>query len=127
VLFLAGWGISRGTNMQKYTFKRWPDRKFMGVIEPEYIQAGERRILVNGFWGMARHFNYMGEWTLALAIGLVFGHFGNLWAWTYTIFIFGFFIWRQLEDDEYCAEKYGPEKWAEYRSRVKYRIFPGVY
>ena len=127
VLFLLGWGISRGTNMQKYTFKRWPDRKFMGVIEPEYIQAGERKILVNGFWGMARHFNYMGEWTLALAIGLVFGHFDILWAWTYTIFIFGFFIWRQLEDDKHCAEKYGAEKWAEYRARVKYRIFPGVY
>ena len=127
VLFLAGWGISRGTNMQKYTFKRWPDRKFMGIIEPEYIQAGERKILVNGFWGMARHFNYMGEWTLALAIGLVFGHFDILWAWTYTIFILGFFTWRQLADDAHCAEKYGPEKWAEYQSRVKYRIFPGVY
>ena len=125
-LFLAGWAISRGTNMQKYTFKRWPDRRFMG-IEPEYIQAGDRRILVSGFWGMARHFNYMGEWLLALAIGLVFGHFGTLWAWTYTIFIFGFFTWRQREDDKYCAEKYGAEKWAEYRARVKYRIVPGIY
>ena len=125
-LFLAGWGISRGTNMQKYTFKRWPDRKFMG-IQPEYIQAGDRRILVNGFWGMSRHFNYLGEWLLALAIGLVFGQFGNLWAWTYTIFIFGFFVWRQREDDKYCAEKYGPEKWAEYQARVKYRIVPGIY
>ncbi|MCY4101668.1 MAG: DUF1295 domain-containing protein [bacterium] len=127
VLFLAGWGISRGTNMQKYTFKRWPDRKFMGIIEPEHIQAGERKILVNGFWGVARHFNYMGEWTLALAIGLVFGHLDILWAWTYTIFILGFFTWRQIADDQHCAEKYGPEKWAEYQARVPYRIFPGVY
>ena len=126
-LFLVGWGISRGTNMQKYTFKRWPDRKFLGIIEPEYIQAGDRKILVSGFWGKARHFNYMGEWTLALAIGLVFGHFGNLWAWTYTIFIFGFFTWRQLADDKHCAEKYGAEKWAEYQARVPYRIIPGIY
>ena len=28
-LFLFGWGISRGANLQKYTFKRWPDRKFL--------------------------------------------------------------------------------------------------
>ena len=126
-LFLLGWGISRGTNMQKYTFKRWPDRKFLGFIEPEYIQAGDRKILVSGLWGVARHFNYMGEWTLALAIGLVFGHFGTPWAWTYTIFIFGFFTWRQLADDKNCAEKYGAEKWEEYQARVKYRIFPGVY
>ena len=36
-LFLLGWTISRGANMQKYTFKRWPDRKFLGIIEPKYI------------------------------------------------------------------------------------------
>ena len=30
-------------------------------------------------------------------------------------------------DERFCAEKYGAEKWAEYRARVKYRIFPGVY
>ena len=29
--------------------------------------------------------------------------------------------------DILCAEKYGTEKWAEYRAGVKYRIFPGVY
>ena len=26
-----------------------------------------------------------------------------------------------------CAQKYGPEKWAEYQEKVPYRIFPGVY
>ncbi len=36
-LFLVGWGIGRGANLQKYTFKRWPDRKFLGMIEPKYI------------------------------------------------------------------------------------------
>ena len=34
-LFLIGWSISRGANLQKYTFKRWPDRKFLGLIEPK--------------------------------------------------------------------------------------------
>ena len=34
-LFLLGWSISRGANLQKYTFKRWPDRKFLGP--PKYI------------------------------------------------------------------------------------------
>ncbi|MCY4504257.1 MAG: hypothetical protein OXE57_22235 [Alphaproteobacteria bacterium] len=38
-----------------------------------------------------------------------------------------FFLWRQIVDDRQCAEKYGAEKWAEYRARVKYRIVPGVY
>ena len=127
VLFLFGWGISRGANMQKYTFKRWPDRKFLGIIEPEYIQAGDRKILCSGFWGAARHFNYLGEGFLGLSIALSFGYFTNLWAWTYFIFVVTFFTFRQRFDDAYCAEKYGAEKWAEYQARVKYRIFPGIY
>ena len=126
-LFLFGWGISRGANMQKYTFKRWPDRKFLGLIEPEYIQAGDRKILCSGFWGAARHFNYLGEGFLGLSIALAFGYFTNLWAWTYFIFVVTFFTFRQHFDDAYCAEKYGAEKWAEYQARVKYRIFPGIY
>ena len=127
VLFLFGWGISRGANMQKYTFKRWPDRKFLGFIEPEYIQAGDRKILCSGFWGAARHFNYLGEGFLGLSIALAFGYFTNPWAWTYFVFVVTFFTFRQRFDDAYCAEKYGAEKWAEYQARVKYRIFPGIY
>ena len=126
-LFLVGWGIAPGANMQKYTFKRWPDRKFLGLIEPEYIQAGDRKILCSGLWGVARHFNYLGEGFFSLSIALVFGYFTNLWAWTYFIFIVGLFISRQRLDDQFCAEKYGPEKWAEYQARVKYRIIPGIY
>lgn len=126
-LFLIGWGISRGANLQKYAFKRWPERRFLGLVEPEYIQAGERRILCSGLWGVARHFNYLGEGLLALSIGLVFGYFADPWAWTYFAFIVSLFLWRQIDDDRKCAEKYGPEKWAEYRARVKWRILPGVY
>ena len=126
-LFLVGWGIARGANMQKYTFKRWPERSFLGLIEPEYIEAGGRRILCSGFWGVARHLNYLGEVLLSLSIALVFGYFGNPWAWTYFVFAVGLFSVRQRLDDGFCAEKYGPEKWAEYQARVKYRIIPGIY
>ncbi len=126
-LFLTGWTISRGASLQKYWFKRFPDRKFLGIIQPEYIQAGDRKILCSGMWGVARHFNYMGEGFLSFSIGLVFGHFGNPWAWTYFIFVVTFFTFRQRGDDVQCAEKYGEEKWAEYQARVPYRIFPGIY
>ena len=126
-LFLTGWTISRGASLQKYWFKRFPDRKFLGIIQPEYIQAGDRKILCSGLWGVARHFNYMGEGFLSFSIALVFGHFGNPWAWTYFVFVVTFFTFRQRGDDVHCAEKYGEEKWAEYKARVPYRIFPGVY
>ena len=126
-LFLLGWSISRGANLQKYTFKRWPDRKFLGFIEPKYIEAGDRKILHSGLWGVARHFNYMGEGFLSLSIALIFGHFTNFWSWTYFLFIVSMFSYRQLDDDRHCAEKYGAEKWAEYQEKVKYRIVPGIY
>ena len=126
-LFLFGWSISRGASLQKYTFKRWPDRKFLGLIEPDYIEAGDRRILCSGLWGAARHLNYMGEGFLALSIALIFGYPGNPWAWTYFAFIVSMLLWRQIADDRHCARKYGPGNWAEYRARAKYRIVPGVY
>ena len=125
-LFLIGWSISRGANSQKYMFKRFPERSFLG-IKPEYIEAGNRKILCSGFWGAARHFNYFGEGLFGLAIALLFGYFDNPWAWTYMAFVVTMFTWRQLEDDRDCAEKYGPEKWAEYRERVPWRIIPKVY
>ena len=127
MLFLLGWGISRGASLQKYTFKRWPDRKFLGIIEPKYIEAGDRKILYSGFWGAARHLNYLGEGFLSLSIALVFGHFGVPWAWAYFVFVVTMFTSRQRDDDKHCEAKYGAEKWNEYRARVKYRIFPGVY
>ena len=127
LLFLYGWVITRGANLQKYMFKRWPDRKFLGIIKPEYIEAGDRKILCSGLWGVARHFNYLGEGFLALSVALSFGHFDNPWAWTYFVFIVTLFTIRQVEDEAYCAEKYGAEKWAEYQARVKYRIFPGIW
>ena len=127
VLFLFGWGISRAGNLQKYWFKRWPDRKFLGFVEQRFIEAGDRKILYSGIWGVARHFNYMGEGFLALSVALVFMHPGNLWAWTYMIFIVSLFTWRQFDDDKVCEEKYGAEKWGEYKARVKYRLFPGIF
>ena len=126
-LFLLGWCISRGANMQKYTFKRWPEQKFLGIIEPKYIQAGDRKILYSGLWGYARHFNYLGEGFLSFSIGLVFGYFANPWAWTYFVVIVSLFTYRQRVDESNCLVKYGAEKWEEYQSRVKYRILPGIY
>ncbi len=127
VLFVVGWGISRLTSLQKYTFKRWPERKFLGIIEPRAIVAGDRKILCSGFWGIARHFSYMGEIMLAMAVVFMFGYPSNPWSWTYTIFIVQMMLFRQIDDDKFCSEKYGHENWAKYKKIVRYRIIPGLY
>jgi len=126
ILFLIGWGISRGSNLQKYTFKRWPERSFLG-IPPKFISVGERKILYSGFWGKARHFGYFGEALIGIAFALSLGYFLNPWAWTYGIFIMSLCVARERTDDKFCELKYGSEKWGEYRARVKYRIIPGIY
>lgn len=126
VIFFVGWIISRGSNLQKYTFKRWPEKKFLGLIEPRAVTNGDLRLLASGFWGMSQHINYFGEALIALAMALAFGYFTNIWAWSYFIFILGLFIVRQREDERFCAAKYG-SAWEEYKRSVRYRIIPGIY
>ena len=113
------WGWLRGG--------RWAERTCRVGVEPKYIEAGDRKILYSGMWCAARHFNYLGEGFISLSMALGFGHFNVVWAWLYFAFALTMFTTRQRDDDRHCAEKYGAEKWAEYKSRVKYRIFPGVY
>lgn len=126
VLFFIGWFLSRGSNLQKYWFKRWPQRKFLGVIKPRYITCGKHKVLCSGFWGVARHLNYLGEFVMALAMAFVLGHFLSLWIWIYPLFILGLFVQRQRSDDALCAEKYG-DAWDEYCKQTPYRIVPGLY
>ena len=125
-VFLLGWVITRGANLQKYTFKRFPERSFLGIVRPVTITNGDRKILCSGFWGAARHMNYTGEILEALGMALALGHFTNGWAWIYFVYLTTFFIVRERIDDGRCAKKYG-ELWAQYRSKVRFRLVPGVY
>ena len=98
LIFLAGWVLARGANMQKFTFKRDPGRVFLGLLAPRTISDGAHSILCSGFWGVSRHVNYLGEVLTA----------------------------RERDDDRRCAAKYGP-LWAQYRERVPWRIVPHIY
>ncbi|MYA17109.1 MAG: DUF1295 domain-containing protein [Gammaproteobacteria bacterium] len=126
VVFLAGWVITRGANLQKYVFKRWPERAFLGFMKPATVSDGRKTLLVSGFWGMSRHSNYLGEILEALGMALAIGHFANAWTWVYFVYLTGFFIVRERIDDRRCAGKYG-ELWTEYRAKVRHRLVPGIY
>ena len=111
--------------MQKYFFKKDPNRSFIG-IEPESITDGDKRLLVNGFWGLSRHINYLGEILMATGIVLCTGHYALIWPWLYPLYYVVLLGTRERDDDRRCANKYGP-LWDEYRRRVPYRIIPRVY
>lgn len=123
ILFVLGWVLARGANMQKFYFKTRPSQKAFGLIMPEALGG---RVLVNGWWGLSRHINYLGEILMALGLALSLGYPGNIGPWAYPLYYLVLLIPRQLADDARCAAKYGP-LWAEYQRRVPSRIVPGVY
>jgi len=125
LLFLCGWVLTRGANMQKYFFKTAPGRKFFW-IRPEVLSDGRLSLLANGFWGASRHINYLGEIIQAAAVALAAGYFGIWMVWLYPAYYIGLMLTRQADDDKVCRSKYG-ELWDKYTDKVKYRIIPFIY
>ena len=126
LVFFAGWCLARGANMQKFYFKREPERLFLGLIKPEVISDGERRVLCSGFWGVSRHVNYLGEILMGVGLALSLGWLTEIGPWLYPLYYVIFLPSRERDDDRRCAERYGP-LWEEYRRRVPWRIIPRVY
>jgi delta14-sterol reductase len=126
VVFFLGWSLARGANMQKYSFKRDPTAKFLGLITPDVMTDGENKLLANGFWGVARHVNYLGEVLMATGLTLALGYPDHIGPWLYPIYYIALLIPRQIDDDRRCAAKY-KGLWSAYVKRVPYRIVPGVY
>lgn len=125
VLNFTGYYIFRSSNLQKHRFKTVPGTKIWGR-EPEFIQTQRgTRLLAAGWWGLARHCNYLGDLMMALAWCLTCG-FGHIVPYFYFIYFAPLLIDRERRDDQHCADKYG-EDWKRYSKRVPYRIIPYVY
>ncbi len=124
-VFFLGWGMSRGANLQKYYFKKDPTRAFLGIT-PRTITDGQHTLLVNGFWGVSRHINYLGEILMATGIVLCVGHYLLPWPWLYPLYYIALLFPRQLDDDKRCEKKYGM-LWSQYTKQVPYRIIPFLY
>jgi protein-S-isoprenylcysteine O-methyltransferase Ste14 len=126
VIFFAGWTLSRGANMQKFYFKIDPQRALLGIIKPRALTNGTQALLYSGFWGVARHINYLGEILMAVGLTLVLGWPAVLAAWLYPLYYVGLLFSRERDDERRCAKKYG-ELWSEYTRKVPRRIIPGLY
>jgi 7-dehydrocholesterol reductase len=101
---------------------------------PELIRAryrtadGEEHeslLLASGWWGIARHFHYVPEITLALAWSLPAG-FTHFVPYFYPVFLTILLVDRATRDDGRCRRKYGAS-WEEYCRRVPWKIVPGLY
>jgi protein-S-isoprenylcysteine O-methyltransferase Ste14 len=125
LIFFTGWILSRGANLQKYHFKRDPKETFLGIV-PVAISDDNHSLLVNGFWGLSRHINYLGEVLMATGIILCTGYPSLIWPWLYPLYYVILLATRQSDDNKRCALKYG-ELWETYKKKVPYRIIPFIY
>jgi Delta14-sterol reductase len=121
VMYVTGFWTFRGANAQKHRFKLDPRTRIWGA--PARTLDG--RLLVSGFWGLARKPNYTGEilmywaWTLPCGFASPIPYLPALW-------LTAFLPHRARRDDRRCREKYG-ELWSRYCTEVPYRMVPFVY
>ena len=123
---LAGYAIFVGANRQKDRFRRDPEHCVIWGRPARYLETQRgTRLLTSGFWGLARHMNYLGDWMIALSWGLLTGA-GSIIPYFYPLWFALLLLTRERRDDRWCAQKYGAD-WDRYRAAVKWRIVPGFY
>lgn len=103
--------------------------KPMEYMECEYRTTNAQRqksyLLTSGFWGCARHMNYVGDvllsgmWCFSCGLTHILPHF-------YTVYIILLLVTRTFRDETRCQGKY-KGYWTDYCKRVPYRFIPYVY
>jgi Delta14-sterol reductase len=146
---LSGYYMFRASNSEKNRFRVNPNDP--AVRHLTYIKTSQgSRLLTSGWWGQARHINYLGDWFMSwsyclptLAAGykltpsilypgtrLVSTEGMKGWAIPVTYFYLIYFavllVHRERRDEAKCRRKYGKD-WDEYCKKVPSRIIPGVY
>jgi protein-S-isoprenylcysteine O-methyltransferase Ste14 len=124
-LNMTGYVLFRSANLQKHRFRRDPSRAVWGR-RPEYIRtASGALLLTSGWWGIARHLNYLGDLLMGLAWCLTAG-FEHPLPYFYVVYFVVLLVHRERRDHAVCLQKYGPD-WEAYCRKVRWRIVPGLY
>jgi protein-S-isoprenylcysteine O-methyltransferase Ste14 len=144
----VGYYIFRSTNNEKNRFRTNPKDPKIAHLKYMQTKAGSK-LLISGWWGRARHINYLGDWILSWSYCLPTGIAGYVvlqnskqgapvvepgeargWGMLITYFYMLYFavllVHRQIRDEEKCRAKYGAD-WDEYCKKVPYRIVPYIY
>ncbi|CAL8074258.1 unnamed protein product [Orchesella dallaii] len=99
------------------------------AIEVSYKTAdGQQKtskLLISGWWGVARKINYTFELLAAFLWSVEAGLQYGVWPFLYFLFLTALLIHRVFRDEEKCKTKYG-KGWDEYCAKVPYRLVPYV-
>ena len=125
VLNFAGYYVFRDSNLQKQRFRRDPSRPVWGKPPVTTDTARGTKLLISGWWGLARHANYLGDLTMALVWCLACG-FGSVVPYFYVLYFAPLLLDRERRDNAMCQRKYGAD-WDRYTKKVPWRIVPFVY
>jgi len=151
-----GYYIFRAANNEKNRFRT--DEKDPRVSHLKYMktEAGSK-LLISGWWGVARHINYFGDWLQSWPYCLPTGVSGYQilaagthaagsyvmkdgrevvqgdargWAIPITYFYviyFGILLIHRDGRDDVKCQRKYGKDWDEYKKVVRYRIIPGIY
>jgi len=155
-MLAVGFSIFRLANSQKNTFKLNPDDPAVSHLKYIDTKTGSR-LLVSGWWGVARHINYFGDWIQSWPYSLPTGMAGYTilsagtsapgslkmgdgrelvpgeakgWGMVFTYFYvlyFAVLLVHREGRDDEKCAKKYGEDWTKYKKIVRWKIIPGVY
>eukprot|EP01062_Namystynia_karyoxenos_P023306 TRINITY_DN19002_c0_g1_i1.p1 TRINITY_DN19002_c0_g1~~TRINITY_DN19002_c0_g1_i1.p1 ORF type:complete len:471 (+),score=143.81 TRINITY_DN19002_c0_g1_i1:98-1510(+) len=134
----GGYAIFRGSNGQKDAFRRNPTDPSVSHLKTlavtNQLTGKETKLIISGWWGMARKINYTGDWAMAwswsLCTGCPFPAYrgsgtGSMLTYFYPIYFAVLLVHRAFRDDHFCSQKYGAD-WQKYKAKVPALFFPGL-
>ncbi len=121
ILYFVSMWIFRGSNIQKFKFKRNPNTKIW--FKP--AKALEGKILISGFWGIGRKLNYTGEILVYFCIFLTTGVISPIPVILPASLLI-LLTHRAWRDEKRCKKKYG-KIWEEYGEIAKFKMIPKIY
>jgi len=135
-LNLIGIAIFRTANNQKRYFREsngnytiWGKKATFLRTQYKLADSGstvrESLLLTSGFWGIARHFNYVGDLTMSLSWGVACG-FNAILPHYYLLYMTLLLLHRIHRDEKRLEAKYLSD-WKKFCEIVPYKIIPGIY
>ncbi|KAI8928265.1 ergosterol biosynthesis ERG4/ERG24 [Entophlyctis helioformis] len=131
---MIGYYIFRTVNNQK-DLVRSTDGKCLiwgkpaRVIRTEFTTTNgdvhRSLLLTSGYWGVSRHFNYVGDLLMSLAMCLTCG-VGYILPYFYIVYMTILLVQRIERDHLRCKGKYG-KYWDMYCTQVPYKLIPYVF
>jgi len=123
-----GFVIFRSSETQRCEFAKNPNNPSLGHLET-LTTAGNKKIIVSGWWGLVRHPNYLGEilmswsWTLPAvgSLGLT-----ALVPYYLPVMTTLMLVVRTHQINQRNKRKYGAA-WNSYTEKVRSNIIPKVY